>query len=113
MAAIDDTSFDFRRETDEPAAPKPQESSSADKATTGSLSNVLHPLVVINISDHHTRVRAQQPDAPGQRVFGVLLGEQSGRRVEIANSFEIKVVVDGARSLPALKSTTRYICLPI
>jgi len=52
---------------------------------------------VINISDHHTRVTAQRQDASSpQRVFGILLGEQTGRRVEVANSFEIKVKQNAA-----------------
>ena len=60
----------------------------------------LHPLVLINISDHHTRVRAQQADGaavssaaappPRVRVVGCLLGVQSGRTVELFNSFEAK-----------------------
>jgi len=93
MAAILDTSFDFRAKTDKPAAAAPKEAV-AEATVAGSLSYVLHPLVVINISDHHTRVCAQ--NQASERVFGVLLGEQSGRRVEIANSFEIKVSVNAA-----------------
>ena len=92
MAAILDTSFDFRAKTDKPAAAAPKEAA-AEATVAGSLSYVLHPLVVINISDHHTRVCAQ--NQASERIFGVLLGEQSGRRVEIANSFEIKVSVNG------------------
>jgi len=49
----------------------------------------LHPLVIVNISDHYTRekVRTSKP----QRIFGILLGTQSGRRVEITNSFEMLI----------------------
>ncbi|KAF8059749.1 CSN6 [Scenedesmus sp. PABB004] len=51
----------------------------------------LHPLVLINVSDHHTRLRANGPDgAPAPRVMGCLLGSQDGRSVDVANSFEIK-----------------------
>lgn len=51
----------------------------------------LHPMVIMNVSEHFTRHRAQsQPGAP-IRVFGVLLGTLSGRNVDIANSFELKV----------------------
>jgi len=48
---------------------------------------LLHPMLIVNISDHHTRekVRIGKP----QRIYGILLGTQSGRRVEIKNSFEI------------------------
>mmetsp|Transcript_16050 Transcript_16050/g.34706 ORF Transcript_16050/g.34706 Transcript_16050/m.34706 type:complete len:305 (-) Transcript_16050:43-957(-) len=49
----------------------------------------LHPLVLINVSDHHTRTKA---NTGGQdvKVLGCLLGIQSGRTVDITNSFEIK-----------------------
>uniref|UniRef100_A0A7S0N1E2 COP9 signalosome complex subunit 6 n=1 Tax=Pyramimonas obovata TaxID=1411642 RepID=A0A7S0N1E2_9CHLO len=47
----------------------------------------LHPLVLINVSDHHTRVKAQAGVA--SRIVGGLLGVQTGRTVEITNSFEL------------------------
>lgn len=61
----------------------------------------LHPLVILNVSDHYTRVKSQsQPpssrssngaDSPSvnPRVFGCVIGVQSGRTVEIFNSFEL------------------------
>ncbi|PWA61637.1 JAB1/MPN/MOV34 metalloenzyme domain, Rpn11/EIF3F [Artemisia annua] len=69
----------------------------------------LHPLVIVNISDHHTRVKSQsQPpphtchhqqddnsssssstNPPSNRVFGCVIGVQRGRTVEIFNSFEL------------------------
>ncbi|KAL4515915.1 hypothetical protein Ndes2526B_g00630 [Nannochloris sp. 'desiccata'] len=52
----------------------------------------LHPLVLINISDHHTRNKVNAPPDQGSapaRVVGCLLGEQSGRSVSIRNSFEV------------------------
>jgi COP9 signalosome complex subunit 6 len=49
----------------------------------------VHPLVVVNISDHFTRERCVNKNP---RVFGVLLGQQEGRRVEISNSFEMLMV---------------------
>ncbi|KAG6514385.1 hypothetical protein ZIOFF_024738 [Zingiber officinale] len=63
----------------------------------------LHPLVIVNISDHHTRVKAQThhtDDGSGSsggsggaatavRVFGCVIGVQRGRTVEIFNSFEL------------------------
>jgi len=52
----------------------------------------VHPLVVVNISDHFTRERCVNSKNP--RVFGVLLGQQEGRHVEISNSFEM-LLVDG------------------
>ena len=45
-------------------------------------------LVVINMSDHYTRMRfSVGSSAP---VLGCLLGSQSGRTVDISNSFELK-----------------------
>lgn len=69
------------------AAPPPV--AKRDDATS-STNMTLHPLVVINVADHFTRARAQSGGQPGTRVFGALLGEQVGRHVEIANSFEVK-----------------------
>merc|ERR1712136_401698 len=53
----------------------------------GSVFVKLHPLVIMNVSDHWTRVRAQ--DGKEQKVFGALIGKQSGRTVEVMNSFEL------------------------
>lgn len=95
-----DTSFDFRRPDDAPKKPAaaPAEEPT-EKLVSGSVNYALHPLVVINISDHHTRVTAQRQGSSSlERVFGILLGEQSGRRVELANSFEIKVTTNGKRA---------------
>lgn len=47
----------------------------------------LHPLVLINISDHHTRVKANQGSP--SLVMGCLLGSQTGRVVDVSNSFEL------------------------
>lgn len=49
----------------------------------------LHPLVIINISDHATRARMGAGGKTQPRVIGALFGVQSGRSVEIFNSFEI------------------------
>jgi len=59
---------------------------------SGGLDVALHPLVIINISDHYTRARVQQ--GADARVYGALLGSQSGRRVDIENSFEMIVAKD-------------------
>jgi len=50
----------------------------------------LHPLVIINISDHYTRAKVQRTpkDKTVPRVIGALYGTQEGRRVEIRTSFE-------------------------
>ncbi|KAM0787944.1 hypothetical protein ACM66B_006149 [Microbotryomycetes sp. NB124-2] len=50
----------------------------------------LHPLPVLNISEHLTRVSLQQKD-PDVKVVGALLGTQVGRAIEIMNTFEIVI----------------------
>lgn len=53
----------------------------------------LHPLVIMNVSDHWTRIRAQKGFK--SQVFGALIGKQKGRNIEVMNSFELKFdVVD-------------------
>ncbi|CAG0900014.1 unnamed protein product, partial [Cyprideis torosa] len=47
----------------------------------------LHPLVIMNISDHWTRIKAQEGSS--KQVLGVILGTQQGRNLEIENSFEL------------------------
>nr|CAG4650279.1 EOG090X08T4 [Sida crystallina] len=63
----------------------------ASSGATGSVSVLLHPLVVMNISEHWTRVRAQEGKA--QQVIGALIGKQKGRSLEIMNSFELVFTV--------------------
>ncbi|XP_071521892.1 COP9 signalosome complex subunit 6 [Panulirus ornatus] len=63
------------------------ESVMASAGTVGSVSVSLHPLVILNISEHWTRQRAQE-GKPVQ-VLGALIGKQTGRHVEIMNSFEL------------------------
>ncbi|ORY29165.1 hypothetical protein BCR39DRAFT_533045 [Naematelia encephala] len=55
-------------------------------ATSGLKIN-LHPLPILNISDHQTRARLTTPDAP--KLIGALLGTQTNREVSIVNSFEL------------------------
>ncbi|KAI1705538.1 JAB1/Mov34/MPN/PAD-1 ubiquitin protease domain-containing protein [Ditylenchus destructor] len=49
---------------------------------------LVHSLVTLSVSDQWTRARVQN-DAPTQ-VVGALLGKQSGRNIEILNTFEVK-----------------------
>lgn len=79
------------------------------------LSVALHPLVIMNISEHWTRTKAQegqarkvlfldgQPAPPGIvgglffddsrcsafKVYGAIIGKHKGRQVEVMNSFEL------------------------
>jgi COP9 signalosome complex subunit 6 len=59
-------------------------------ASEGRESVSLHPMVLVNVSDH--MLRAQQEgagsDVHSQRVFGLLFGSQSGLSVHIYDSFE-------------------------
>lgn len=50
----------------------------------------LHPLVIMNISEHWTRTRAQSEFSANNQIVGALIGKQKGRNVEIMNSFELK-----------------------
>jgi COP9 signalosome complex subunit 6 len=48
-------------------------------------------LVLINVSDHFTRFKANGPEgAPPPTVIGCLLGVQDGRSVDVVNSFEMR-----------------------
>nr|CAG4643319.1 EOG090X08T4 [Ilyocryptus agilis] len=72
-----------------------QQNVMASSFVTGSITVLLHPLVVMNISEHWTRVRAQ--DGKSQQVIGALIGKQKGRSLEIMNSFELVFnVIEGS-----------------
>uniref|UniRef100_A0A7R9VSN0 COP9 signalosome complex subunit 6 n=1 Tax=Chlamydomonas euryale TaxID=1486919 RepID=A0A7R9VSN0_9CHLO len=66
------------------------EDSAGTRISTSGLELKLHPLVLINVSDHHTRMAANTGQ-PSAKVFGALLGAHSGRTLDISNTFEIKV----------------------
>lgn len=60
-------------------------------SSSGIGSNIsLHPLPILNISEHLVRTRLQSDDGE-LTVYGVLLGTQQGRDIEIQNSFEIRL----------------------
>ncbi|KFO36841.1 COP9 signalosome complex subunit 6 [Fukomys damarensis] len=77
----------------------PVVSSVMASGVTGSVSVALHPLVILNISDHWIRMRSQE-GRPVQ-VIGALIGKQEGRNIEVMNSFELlshtveeKIIID-------------------
>jgi len=47
---------------------------------------IVHPLVLLSVTDHHARMAAR---SPSKRVVGVLLGQDNGKTVNVANSFAI------------------------
>ncbi|EFO93207.1 CRE-CSN-6 protein [Caenorhabditis remanei] len=58
---------------------------------SGSCSKVLlHPLVIMQMSEHYSRTKVQQ-GADVKKVFGAVLGKQNGRQVEAVNSFVLKM----------------------
>lgn len=61
----------------------------------------LHPLVILNISEHYTRLRAQVEGEEKEniKVFGALIGKQKGRDIEIMNSFELKFEFEDKRHI--------------
>ena len=87
------------------------------------LTAAAHPclqLVLLTISDHHTRIKANAPagqdaassstwPAAPARVLGYLLGQQNGRVVDISNSFELNYTTDatGALQIDAALLTTK------
>ncbi|KAF8736746.1 hypothetical protein AX14_014069 [Amanita brunnescens Koide BX004] len=61
--------------------------------TASGLSVSLHPLPILNISEHLTR-RRLQTNTSNPILLGALLGIQDGREVEIVNTFELAIVDD-------------------
>jgi len=76
----------------------PTPGSIIEKEGGSALSISLHPLVIINISDHATRAKMSEGNSKTYtRVIGALWGVQSGRNIEIFNSFELAYTqVDGS-----------------
>ncbi|CAI2351446.1 unnamed protein product [Caenorhabditis sp. 36 PRJEB53466] len=50
----------------------------------------VHPLVIMQMSEHYSRTKVQQ-GATVKKVFGAILGKQTGRQVEAINSFVFKM----------------------
>ncbi|KAI8873548.1 hypothetical protein GQ42DRAFT_176360 [Ramicandelaber brevisporus] len=73
-----------------PTATKQAANPVVDSAHSKSgLEIAIHPLVPINVADHLLRVTVQEQNTQ-TRVFGLLLGMQTGRRIEIFISFELR-----------------------
>ena len=65
-----------------------------------STNTVVHPLLIVNITDHVTRLNlpVQRSNATierTKRAVGCLLGQQTGKTVEIHTSFELDFEVKG------------------
>ncbi|KAA1127500.1 hypothetical protein PGTUg99_037348 [Puccinia graminis f. sp. tritici] len=63
-------------------------------ANVSDLDISLHPLPILNISDHFTRTRLQA-ERQDIDIFGALIGTQIGKKIEIVNCFEILTDSDG------------------
>jgi 26S proteasome regulatory subunit N8 len=48
--------------------------------------SVVHPLVLLSVTDHHARSISRTST---KRVIGVLLGQDNGKTINVANSFGI------------------------
>lgn len=57
----------------------------AQRAPTTATSVVVHPLVLLSVADHASRVSI----GPRKRVVGVLLGQDNGKSFNVANSFAV------------------------
>ncbi|CAF4126424.1 unnamed protein product, partial [Didymodactylos carnosus] len=77
--------------------------------TGSSVTLSLHPLVIMNVAEHYTRVRVQNqprttssttaitsttPSSSNIQVFGALLGKHKGRHIELCDTFEFKITVN-------------------
>ncbi|KIY52799.1 hypothetical protein FISHEDRAFT_69607 [Fistulina hepatica ATCC 64428] len=79
--------------------------------TVSGLSLALHPLPILNISEHLTRLKLQKKtNTPF--VLGALLGTQNGRDVEIVNTFELAVEADESQVFPSLEFIGWYTVAP-
>ncbi|KAH8922482.1 Mov34-domain-containing protein [Atractiella rhizophila] len=50
---------------------------------------ICHPLVLLSITDHHSRTLKSSAASSNKRVVGVLLGQDQGGFVNVANSFAV------------------------
>ena len=64
---------------------------STTKTSDTGLRGLLHPLVLLTISDYITRHTLRRQTQP---IVGALLGQQNGREVSIEHAYEVKIVPD-------------------
>ncbi|KAI1805272.1 hypothetical protein F4811DRAFT_516570 [Daldinia bambusicola] len=64
---------------------------SSQKSSDSGLQAVLHPLVLLTISDYITRHTLRAQKGP---VVGALIGQQNGREVTIEHAFECATIVE-------------------
>lgn len=69
---------------------------SSQKASDSGLQAVLHPLVLLTISDYITRHTLREQEGP---VVGALIGQQHGREVTIEHAFECATYADNGNVL--------------
>jgi len=55
-------------------------------ATLSGTTVVVHPLVLLSVTDHHARSISR---SSSKRVIGILLGQDNGKTINVANSFGI------------------------
>ncbi|KAH0565534.1 hypothetical protein GP486_001067 [Trichoglossum hirsutum] len=63
---------------------------SAHKSSDSGLQVLLHPLVLLTVSDYITRHTLRGQEEP---IVGALLGRQNGREISLEHAFECKVIV--------------------
>ncbi|EAS30588.3 COP9 signalosome subunit 6 [Coccidioides immitis RS] len=63
----------------------------SQKSSDSGLHAYLHPLVLLNISDHITRHAVRQQRGP---IVGALLGQQKGRSISLEHVFECNTVIE-------------------
>ncbi|KAG9016850.1 proteasome regulatory particle subunit [Tulasnella sp. JGI-2019a] len=59
---------------------------SSEIAALATTNVVVHPLVLLSVADHHARAAARSAN---KRVLGILLGQDTGKTVNVANSFAV------------------------
>ncbi|KAI8047493.1 maintenance of mitochondrial structure and function-domain-containing protein [Thamnidium elegans] len=81
----------------------------SNASSSSGLSISVHPLVLLNISDHYTRTKLQTPAAiENGRMYGALLASQSGRDIDIINSFDLPLSVNGKDDVQLDKAFLLY-----